>query len=1127
MSRDSKGEERRRRDSEDQIRDRDVYRYLLALTDLQLSSKAKAPNETSIAKQWGVEDNRIFIRRMLRSVLFDRFYKKKDENQPPPVPGLTLSKLVSILSALEAYQRAQQFQNSEAKIPRLITRAEKLKALRLFFQLLPEERQRLGLELHPGQIFLNQISELANTSTVNGKPADAISLYNFFLRQSEGAALSFAEAIDQSDKESSQAYIQKIVTQHTQQYFAGLSKADKNELDKKLIEKVEREIGRIELQSGIEQVNSFLKKDEVFTRNNRLLNYLTADFIQRLAHSVIDNELITDEFPIHLKFFEIERVKPLPLYIKQAQETTGLLNPFLLQDSHEDDSVNGLERQVAYRVTAHFYIKVPEDYKATFEDLAVINRVSGQRRLEFSEEVVGIGCPTSHITAVINRVLLWDIPVLKGYASVADGVYCNDEIMGGTPNSPVWSHCIARLYKTQDIHSAIELEDSCDAIATTVETATADFCGFDLLETTAKAALYARLKLIKQTLANQPDVSAEQYIKELCHRVEEMTAMKRAQQCLHFYPFSLRAMEGQLEATIFKSRYRLRKPGFIFEEYQPNVCWSAIALEAQVSIAEANLKEGLLHIARQYLEIVRPYFEGEDKDQVGDLPMTRYHLCWFRYYYLSDLDDPACPFPDRYVAIRKAERELEQAEACLQRRLSKYAKLDELPQSNLNPQFFFLSRIYAHRAKLYVFFSSYMRKLDRWETLLEPIKLLEKARIYAARDGSPALYAQWSAYQSWCYIMLAYLGSENEGNQGFSYEECLDWADRLVDHAKLCYSAMGKICYQQIKDAGGRTTEYVHSAESPSAGDAVTAQSSKVTRRHVKTEKYYEKYGSTMIEVIPLIQELIYSDKHTDHQAYKQAYKQGSHVVSLDVSLLKEPGQDEGRSIYLFGMQSSILVFAQGMLSLCKPYENDRALINAIQQEALRLFTYCCAIASDGTDRNINKNNWPSWAEPDSLILDRAFPEDLSIDDLQASDHLLQCLYPHRLTQFADLGKIFIMVCELVLLVTSSPVQSFYASKQSWQKIEPHTHAKITKICRLIRELRQNDNFPFPISEACGQKRYNSHLAEHYVQLEKYVERFIVKLQKKQLKNTEAIAVRHHLVADIFEIIRGGIDILP
>lgn len=1139
MSKDSTTPNRRKRDSEDQKRDREVYRYLLALSDLDSSGTPPTPNETSLAKQWGFEDNRIFIRRMLRSVLDSKYYAQKDEDKQP-VPGLTLSKLVGILSALQKYQRDQQSQQplgSRLKPYRIITHSEKRKALHLFFCLSADERTQLELPTHPGQALLDQILEKADAPTSTYNAQSASRLYDFFLQQArQGSSPQFADALNSDNISDVQDAVQQIVSIYTKQHFSGLSDTDRDKVDQKAFERVDREIKRIELQSGIEQANYFLAKEDSKTKGNRLYRYLTADFIHRLAHSVVDNELIADDFPIHIKYFEIDRVKPLPLYIKQKDESIGVLNDALSKNGGQS-SVSGLERQVAYRIKVHFYIKTPKDYKPRFKDITVINNIDGQTRLEFFEEVVGIGCPTSHITAAIDRVLFWDISILKDYMLLADGIYCSDQAVGGTPNSPIWSHCVARLYKAKDVEQAIRLNKDCSEVATAVEVASANFCGFDLVETTAKAALHARLKLIKQTLEHQPDVSAEGYLENLYCRVEEMTALKRAKRLLSFYPFSLRAMEGQLEETIFNRKYRKRKKGYTFEDYEPGKQWSAIAIDAQLLIADANLKEGLTHIAKRCLEAIRWQFEPPARSP-GDLLTTRYHLCWFRYYYLSDLSDLNCQFPDRYSAIRESQKALESAETCLQRRLRQYEKLDELPQANLNPQLFLLSRIHAHRAKLYIFFSNYMPKMEPWETLLKPVELLEKARIYAARDGDSALYAQWSAYQSWCYIMLAYLGvQEGTEQKGFSHDDCLELARRLVDHANLCYSETGKVCYQQIKDRGGRTTPYVYV---PKSDDVKATGDPARLLDTVDTEKYYEKYGNTYVQVVPLIQELVDDNNAKSHG---QKYKPGSDVVSLDVSLLRRWRTDEGNAIYLFGMQSSILLFAQGMLALCSDYkgeEGGEALIEAIAEKALRLFTYCCAIADDGTQRREEKDRWPTGSTAGSskhpLVLDRAFPEDFEEEDseendLQSGDRLLQGLYPHRLTQFADLGKIFVVVCELILIAhrqSPQPVESSLKtpvkpSKETFKLIEKRR----AKIRKLVKELRQNNQFPFSSSEACGQKRYNAHLSEHYVQIEIYTERFFDSLETHQPKDVSATVIRNKIVADVFRIVRGETGVLP
>jgi hypothetical protein len=1127
----------------EQARDREVYRYLLTLTDLGLSPKFKVPNETSIARQWGVEGNRIFVRRVLRSVLYEEYYEDKHpQDSPPPVPGLTLSKLVNILSSLQNYRREQQRSlKSDSQPKRAITPPEMLNALNIFGRLSSSERNQLSLKESPGEITFGQILEKAINLTPAYKHTQAFELHNFFLKQiAEQPAMSFAEKLSSRGKTADE-YIYQLVSKHTSRYFSGLEPKEKDHLDAAYVGKVKREIDRINLQSGIEQADSSLKLDSDIISTPRLHKYLTAGFVQRLVQSVIDNELVTDEFPIHIKFIEMKRVKPLPLYLRKEDENIFALNPSLLttENDTEADNIEGLEQQVAYRVRVHFYIKLPPDYKVKFDGLTVVNTIAKQDRLEFFEEVIGIGCPTSHITTAINRVVLWDIYALNAYIPVVNGIHCNDEIMGGTPNSPVWSSCTARVYKRADITKAIESDEHRDDVATTVEIASADFCGFDLIETSAKAALLARLKLVKQILSKQPKISANDYINQLCNRVEEMTALKRAKTCLTLYPFSLRAMEGQLDATIFKDHYRKRKPGFIFKavgsDSQPE--WTTAALEAQMKIAEAYLLEGLSHIAKRYLECIRFYFDGKDQYQVTYALRAKYCICWFRYYYLGDLEHQKDEFPDRYFAVRQADEKLEEAEHHIKERLKRYAKLNELAQVNLSPHFYLLSCIHAHRAKLYIFFPKYMRKLSSAEMLIEPVRLLEKARIYAARDGDPALYAQWSAYQSWCYIMLAYLNRQEDAiSDDFSAEKCFIWAEQLTKHADICLSSTGRVCYQQIKDSGGKTTKYYITEDLPNR----QAEAHKVRfidsslEPTKKTRRYYEMYGSTAVEVVPLIKELFYDQDvtETDKAVEKEAqdYNQASNIVSLDFSLLKKRNNDEESSIYLFGMRSAILLFAKGMLALCKPYESDAELVNAIDHEALRMFNYCCAIASDGTQRNIEAKHQFDKSQ-NAIVLNRSIPsvneaqadsdQVISREDTLSRDRLLQSLYPHRLTQFADLGSIFIIACELILWVSSQSFKGFYTSTQKWADIADEYKIREDRINTALKNLIKNDKFPFPIEEACGQKRYNGHLAEHYLQLEKSTQSFMAKLKQRELPDIRSIPIRDQVVTEFFKIIRG------
>jgi hypothetical protein len=106
-------------------REKAVYEYLLSLTDLGTAAgrrgqdKLTKPNESSVAKQWGME--RIFVRRVLRSVLHEKYYANEDET---PVPGLTLGKLVKILSSLQSYWNGQRSAETHQRVPRILTYAE-------------------------------------------------------------------------------------------------------------------------------------------------------------------------------------------------------------------------------------------------------------------------------------------------------------------------------------------------------------------------------------------------------------------------------------------------------------------------------------------------------------------------------------------------------------------------------------------------------------------------------------------------------------------------------------------------------------------------------------------------------------------------------------------------------------------------------------------------------------------------------------------------------------------------------------------------------------------------------------------------------------------------------------------
>ncbi|RAM53356.1 MAG: HypX (modular protein) [Hapalosiphonaceae cyanobacterium JJU2] len=1070
MRRSSENQERDkwRRSFEDQERDKSVYKYLLeCLTDLGINEGEAnpKPNESSIAKQWGQTNNRIFIRRVLRSVL-PQYYEENEKDLEQPVPGLTIGKLVQILTAIQDYWEKKRLPTLEAQIPRILTRSEKLRAFRTFYQLSIAEKEKLNFSIHPGETLLQQLLEIV-TDTVKGlKYEDIIPFYKGAINIYH--QLKQAEFINQQDLEKTtyteivKYQVENLIREH----YQGLDTTQKNNKTDDLVNKVHREINRLELQCGIRQIKSLLKDTENVNESHTNTDFLPHAFIEHLTRSIVENEILTDEFPINIKHIEIEKTKPLPLYLKEEDYQNGLLNPQFIDEKEDIEDINGLKKQFAYKLKVHFYVRYPDNYAPIFgeEDAQTSYFSFRERKLEFFEEITGIGSPIYHIIAAINRVILWDIPELIDYFPVARSIVSHHDFFGSP--SLIRSYTLVNLCKKDDIENALKENKTYDQVLSNYEPAYGEYCGFDLVEVAAKAGLHARLRAIKQT-----GINPVKYLTQLCYRVEELNAFRKAESYLNFYPFSLKAMEGYLNQTIFRDRYRIVNNQYNFLEKDIDRPWTSVAYDAHLTITEAYLKEGLYQIAKKYLDVLKSHIENAKKGKnyfFGDLLLVKYELCQFRYHYLTDLqDDSDSEIPqlhlERSSAIRAATESLNYAEEYLKKLLRKYYVIRASAQSNFHPFFYLFSRIYAHRAKLYIFTSSYTDLPSRrFNGFIEPVRLFEKARIYAARDGSPVLYSSWTAYQSLCYIMVAYLGDyEPLPHQKFSRKECIDWAKRLIEHALICFHKYGKLCYQQIKDNGGKITN------------------------NIRNKKYYESYGNIQVQVVPLIQELKESSEED-----QKIYDHEKNVINIDFSILKKICPDDEQSIYLFGTYSSIILFAMGMLELCDDEKQESKLKSRIDK-AFKNFTYCSAIAEDGAVSGNKENRDP---DDEKVYLERIFAD---------GDELVRGLYPHRLTQFADLGKIWAATCKVIL--------HLYHSDTDWQEID-----------KLLERLPNSPTKPV-LHNAYRQKRYNGHLESHCDRLVEYFKQ----LKDKKLNTTKLIDIRNKVVRDVFKIMRGESDVKP
>jgi hypothetical protein len=1065
--------ENQRQSDEDRKRDAAVYLHLLNnLTDLDISEDNPKPNEYKIAKQWG--QNRIFVRRVLRSVMGERYQEKEREER---IPSLSLGKLVTILTSLEAYWQRESAKNKDSLAQKMInkfTQQEKERVLKKYAQLSLDERKKLGLLVHPEAGLLEQLKEII-TDKIQQDSIDVVSFYKqaINLYSSQKQQHSYLKSLDANDHLDIDEYF-KLVNQITEyiqprlkKYYQHLSTNSEQEIIKDLVDKILREVSRTEFQAGLRQIKTVVEQCPDFVKNNLTSDSISNLFLESLSNSIIKNNLLGDKFPVYIDYLEIEKVKPLPLKLYRGK--TGLINTDFLDDSEDENEyyAQGLEKQIAYRVRVYFYVYPPENWKPkpTLEISPFFKQEESNNRLEFCEEVVGVGSPIAHITTAINRFLFEGIDILKkqGYLPVTQKIVSEDKVIGNTRNSAVWSYSLVKLCKQEDVKKSLEGEINYNQIVADQELAIGEFYGFDLLESAAKSALHARLRAIEKT-----GIDSQQYLQQLCERIEEKYILEKAEKWIKFYPFSLRAMQDYLEKKLFKDKYR-NWDERNFKEVNNNQAWSMVAYEAHLAITQVYLQEGLYRIAKKYLEVIKPHIE---KGRLDDkLLVSLYHICLFDYHFYTDLEDEERDHQERGSAIRKAEECLNIAEEYLQEYLKEYAIIGEYSQTNVHPFFYYLSRIYSHRAKIYLFFP-YIAQLPSPKThlLIEPLRLLEKARIYAARDGDANYYAYWTVYQIWSYLITAYVGDTKLLKGQFTRQNCLEWAERLIKNALDCYGERGRKSYQQIKNYSGKQTEF-------SISNIV-----------------YEQYNDIYVQTIPPIIEIGKGSSHLDefYQKIFQSSQSQQKIIQLPMSALTYLDSNSDNKIYLFGIHASLLLFGLGLVELCK--DNQEEGLEERILMAMKRFTLGAAIASEGTvDEKRGEKTY----------LQRIFTEQKQNNNQKMpEDFQIRGLYPHRLTQFTAKGKIFAATCRVILLLYNYEKYNSYWPEVAYLLNDLHDAQTI---------IRSNNP-----DYSLGQNRYSGHLVQQFKGVKSYLES-----QKNSGKSGSLEEIRNRIVTDIFKILRG------
>ena len=121
-------------------------------------------------------------------------------------------------------------------------------------------------------------------------------------------------------------------------------------------------------------------------------------------------------------------------------------------------------------------------------------------------------------------------------------------------------------------------------------------------------------------------------------------------------------------------------------------------------------------------------------------------------------------------------------------------------------------------------------------------------------------------------------------------------------------------------------------------------------------------------------------------------------------------------------------------------------------------------------------------------------------------DSYIKILYPHRLTQFSDLGKIFAATCYAIL--------NYQEDECKYNKLYEQLEEG------LLKQLGENPKSGDAPNRILGQTKFNGHLETHTRDIKQYFKE-LPKYFESLPKNEDLSVVRDKVVTDIFKIIRG------
>ncbi|NEQ52357.1 MAG: hypothetical protein F6K11_19820 [Leptolyngbya sp. SIO3F4] len=1000
-----------------------------------------------------------------------------------------------------------RYRRNEISYSKLLSREDIFIALQKLIELTPDERSDLGISYGDKHLLIQRAITNIYCQQGNYNNDALMRLYKTSL-ESDIFNVSDGQYIELS-QDNLMDFIAKVVERSIERKY-GFEKHHKfSELKIRLAKKVRKQVIRLMVKSGSSQIDLTGRRATA----NYIEGYCSTQFIEKLASSIIDNERLSQDFPIRIKSVTVEDYGFLPLVHNEELNSDShdklpiLLNHALIALSKERIAENKNNKKVLIydlALATQSTTKVTVYFRLRQDDNA---------RYDFSFSSIGAGGTLSHITRIINRTLLSGIECMREYFPMAHDMAIVQEAVKDNTSSPLWSHILVKLCKNEVINTAVSenrnglVEESDSPLyekySFSDPIGRGDFCGFDWLSNPARALLKARLDAIRN-IQKDPKV----YMKNLFERMQNLALLEKGKSCFKEYPFSSLATAGFLE-----EKFSLSFAHSVISEKD-----SYVIIDACLFLIEAFLKEGSYRHAKKYLKYVENFLESDEiKGKINNLHessfnygsrLIQYEICqaWYAFAFdrAREIDDQSnilefsprsCSGDsDQRSIIRETLNSLERAEKYAQLRLSKYAVIGEVSQATFDPHYSLLSKIYLLRSKILLFFPDFVpynqkyiptddsdSQRSRPKEEIQPARLylLEKARLYAAANGDLELYINCTAYQTWFYLIVSLL--ENEGikfthlnilrqpnssiqNLAFiedksltetvlSPSECMIWACKLRDHALLAYAECGRLSYYQIKEKSGTN---------------ITST-----------------YGAYRIQPIPLIWE-------ATGEEYEKINELDDRII-LDMSLFAVPTsilqvEDENVKddvIYLFGPNACYLFFVRGLYHLCSNDNDEFASENAQSQKDInweeklkhtaRLFNISWAISEDGGDVKEVSNDSTIKYDVNRPFTSRHQPSHFTSQGV----NMILDLYPCHISEISDLSKIF-AAATLVLLR--------FCVKDSSER-----NAIEDDIDNIFQDLHNENYFNSETVQklSLGQSRYNGNIATHIAKAREIIETYI------------------------------------